>query len=948
MATVQKSSKINFYKFVPLTSASSSAKVSEADKAVAGSINNNTQAVNNLGGTLNSIAKILVGIKKVAIMQLDASVRGRSTFSAEYTTPKQSKKLTSSGGLGELVEKPGFLDSLLQLFGGLFKAAVVMPVLQWLANPENQEKVKNILEVIGKVVKFIADWAKFGIVNTVEGLYNLLKDDATWQERIGGLLQGLVGFGSLLLGIRWLKNPTKIVTDFASALNFLRKNIQSFLNKRGGGGGLPTPGGGGNKNNRNRGPNLPNNPRPTRRRRRFLLFAQGGKLPEAHGGGFINGPQSGYKVSLDGGRSTSFIGHGKEYVARKANGGAFVIPLDTPATGRQPHLTNKRINEAKSQGYKLPGFSQGGGLAGGVAGKPSDAKNRKIFLHWSGGFHNSTGGLPYHQVFNGAGQPGNRNVNYGADKGAHTAGHNNNSIALAAAAMGHRGMRNDYYDDKKGWAENPLTNAQTTAIAKEAAGLMNAYGQKASDVDRNVWTHGEWERHAVKNGILPSPVQRWDLDSLKPGPYNHPGGFWSTQQVKSSGGNQMRAKIKSYLSGGAKSGDASVPNPSEKASGNRSFGSNFLGAVDAMTGNLTDFDGLGRGSNPPRKSESAANTREDGEEKGTTKKKMIFPLPKGRFQGTARQLYGGPRDGRVHEGVDLTENPPWGSVVRLPVVAAIAGTVLQEKYKPGHTYYSGMMVQGEDGYDQRYLHMEPSVKPGQKVEVGQQIGTLYDDKDNTHLHFEVYKRGKGGSLNPSHVYPDLFRPGTVASGDAIQGRSVQTPGGSTDSSSGSSSSGTGNTDPRPSNPVTPFLGKRSSSASLFAEDIYGRDAYAPRNPIQAQKEKRELQQQTEQRNQARTAINEKSQQMINAALEQVSQQNGLNVQLVAQAQSAIQTAMAQASSTPSQPQFIPTGGGGISGAAIGGAIGGRTGAAIGATAAAALNSFNNPLTGIFK
>lgn len=257
------------------------------------------------------------------------------------------------------------------------------------------------------------------------------------------------------------------------------------------------------------------------------------------------------------------------------------------------------------------------------------------------------------------------------------------------------------------------------------------------------------------------------------------------------------------------------------------------------------------------------------------------------------------------------------------------------------------MVAGEDGYDQRYLHMEPSVKPGENVKVGQKIGTLYDDKGNTHLHFEVYKRGKFGALNPSTVYPDLFKPGTVGSGEAIEGRSVQVSG-STSPSTGDSTSGTANTDPRPSNPVTPFLGKRSSSASLFAEDIYGRDAYATRNPIQAQKERRELQQQTEQRNRARQEINQKSQQMINAALEQVSQQNGLNVQLVQQAQSAVQTAMAQASSTPSQPQFIPTGGGGISGAAVGGAIGGRTGAAIGATAAAALNSFNNPLTGIFK
>ena len=57
-------------------------------------------------------------------------------------------------------------------------------------------------------------------------------------------------------------------------------------------------------------------------------FKKGGRLPQRARGGFIQGPQSGYPVSLDGGRSTAFIGHGTEYVAHKANGG-FVIPIDT-------------------------------------------------------------------------------------------------------------------------------------------------------------------------------------------------------------------------------------------------------------------------------------------------------------------------------------------------------------------------------------------------------------------------------------------------------------------------------------------------------------------------------------------------------------------------------------------------------------------------------------------
>ena len=201
----------------------------------------------------------------------------------------------------------------------------------------------------------------------------------------------------------------------------------------------------------------------------------------------------------------------------------------------------------------IQGFSNGG-LVGGTAGNPPNAKKRKIFFHWTGGFHNQNVG-PYHQVFDGSGKP-MRTASYGVDNNDGTGGYNGNSVAIAAAAMGHKGMTPKYYSDAKGWKENPLTNAQTNAMAKEAAALMKSYGQTASDVDKNVFTHGEIERKGVRDGKLSSPVQRWDLDSLTPGPYNHPGGFFSTQQVKSTGGNAMRSKIKQFL-GSSTANDAS-------------------------------------------------------------------------------------------------------------------------------------------------------------------------------------------------------------------------------------------------------------------------------------------------------------------------------------------------------------------------------------------------------
>ena len=99
----------------------------------------------------------------------------------------------------------------------------------------------------------------------------------------------------------------------------------------------------------------------------FFGFAQGGQvpqsIPQASLGGWISGPQSGYPVSLDGGASTSFIGHGTEWVGMKgfAGGGAFVVPFDTPATRTNPGLTHQRIGEASRGGYSMP-FSKGGFL----------------------------------------------------------------------------------------------------------------------------------------------------------------------------------------------------------------------------------------------------------------------------------------------------------------------------------------------------------------------------------------------------------------------------------------------------------------------------------------------------------------------------------------------------------------------------------------------------------
>ena len=108
----------------------------------------------------------------------------------------------------------------------------------------------------------------------------------------------------------------------------------------------------------------------------FFGFAEGGMLPQAAMGGWISGPQSGYPVSLDGGATTAFIGHGTEWVGMKgfAGGGAFVVPFDTPATRKNPGLTSQRMGEAMRGGYSMPRFAKGGFLPMFSAGGKFDTK----------------------------------------------------------------------------------------------------------------------------------------------------------------------------------------------------------------------------------------------------------------------------------------------------------------------------------------------------------------------------------------------------------------------------------------------------------------------------------------------------------------------------------------------------------------------------------------------
>ena len=405
MATVKKGAKINFYKFVdPDKGAGTQTAARGVNKNLTTVIKNQTRAINGLGKVVNSIGSTVVSVKdaQMKLLKIDQERLKRASFVPKFTKRKPIKsKAFDSLFKGKI---PGFFESLLKLASSLLKFFLVLPALKWLSNPENQDKVVKGLKVLAKVFEFIANVAKFSFVNTIEGLYDLLKEDATWMERINGFTRALMGLGTAFLALSFLTNPLGVVNTFKNVLLFLHTGLLSAFAKLAThplvlGAGIFLAG----KYIPEMFPGVVNREetkvldeidesgltkeqkiaelKQQRDDMNFLDrlsgrlaeineqiyfletgqtksygFSYGGYLDGYAKGGWISGPQSGYPVSLGGGKA-DFIGHGTEYVATKSSGDAFIVPFDTPATRTNPDLTSSRMSEAMDLGF----FAEGGG-----------------------------------------------------------------------------------------------------------------------------------------------------------------------------------------------------------------------------------------------------------------------------------------------------------------------------------------------------------------------------------------------------------------------------------------------------------------------------------------------------------------------------------------------------------------------------------------------------------
>jgi|SaaInlV_120m_DNA_3_1039746.scaffolds.fasta_scaffold00536_11 hypothetical protein len=373
---IKKPAKINFYKFVKPEVAASDKK-GAGNAALIKSISKNVSALNNIGTTLNSVAKAMqefVESQQNILKNVTTSVE--PSFVPRYTKPMGQDD--DGDGLVDNdiaeVKMPGFLEAIFNLLKDFIILAIAKPALEWLSDPENREAVKRTVNVMVDLFKAVSGFLTDRVTGLIDNLYELFRDDKSWWEKIGDFFGAVVNFAGLFVAIRYLKNPLKLIGDFKSVLKGLftglkgaKKSLKGTLRRLGKAGLLVGAGlllynaiaGNDGEDGEDGSDGANGNDGSTGDIADALGdFARGGPLAKYAQGGWISGPQSGYPVSLDGGRSASFIGHGTEYVAQRAAGG-FVIPFNTPATKSNPGLTQSRIGEAQGMGFDLGGMLQG-------------------------------------------------------------------------------------------------------------------------------------------------------------------------------------------------------------------------------------------------------------------------------------------------------------------------------------------------------------------------------------------------------------------------------------------------------------------------------------------------------------------------------------------------------------------------------------------------------------
>ena len=220
--------KLQAYKFVnPGVSSLKSPTVAAARKQ--------TLALNRLGGTISSIGTVVSDIEKISIRQIkNDKIRAKAERRRDRreldqateeeienkTAAKRKPKLTKTSlkiaktGLS-WVEK--FLAPIGKFLGYLAKIAITKEVLDWVSNPENQEKLADFLEKTHFVFNKLFGWAAGFTTNVLDGFSSLTNPNGTFAERLGGIGNIMKG----LIGLKYLMNPFSLIGDILGLVDLL-------------------------------------------------------------------------------------------------------------------------------------------------------------------------------------------------------------------------------------------------------------------------------------------------------------------------------------------------------------------------------------------------------------------------------------------------------------------------------------------------------------------------------------------------------------------------------------------------------------------------------------------------------------------------------------------------------------------------------------------------------
>ena len=833
---------------------------------------------------------------------------------------------------------PGFLESLLKLLTSLFSFFIGRAILKWLADPKNQDAVRKGIEVIGKMLKIVASWAKFGTNMAFNGLYEMLADDSTWWERLVGFGKFIVGVGTLLLPLRWLTigGAARLIGDLKFSLTALKTGIVgikawvataaagplAFLFVAGGAVALavllnkmwnqrdrqdaileadeakraaiagsestkdlsagdiealiegtrtPDAGGSGSINNlpdRFNDPlGLRNDPLGGGFGMNKFSFDKGGKLQEfASGGGWIQGSQKGYPVSLDG-DEPDFIGHGTEYVARKGDGTAFIVPFDTKATKVNPNLTNQRLKEAKSMGYDLSGLEKasGGGL------------DNKIYLHWTGTGYNFKKKGNYHAIFQGSGEKFQA-APYETPQN-HTRGRNDNSVGLAAAAMAGR----PYID-------YPPKGAQLTAMMKESARIAMGWGWTPRDVSRKrVMTAGEAASNLDGNKVT---------DNYGPVVWGGTGertDFFKNRKSApdGSGGNELRRMMRNFMNAREKRKEGSE-------SKDRNVEMNLLQRlVLAEAANQGDV-GMALVARSVLNRQGIINA---GSSPGlfNSKSGSLTDIINGSGQ------YQPVKDGSINRKFSQMEMEKAAKAIGL---AQNSNALRSRLIASGYDESVVNKLMGATGFRTKAAFEDKSQNVN-RTKHGDHIFNTAGNKDLNVLWPERNKKYGGGAGGGAGTFKDKgAREGRSSLMDIVSG------GGG----SGGGSRGRGGQGGQGGNNRVSDRRSGSMDASTAGK----------------------IKKQTDDRNRARKEMNRRTLEVVQAALTAIEQQNASSRSWVQQANATASAVLGQADT----PITIPGGGGG--GGGFAGPFQSSGANNIFGIATSVLNSFNNPLRGLFR